>query len=363
MNSWIRKTLAVAAALVAGALTAHAQVSLRGFYTASINSSLTAVIAVHNNNSLDAYLFDSSQQQVGKAVAPIDASGNFSITGELGYSVTGTLAATGASAQITGQVSSPSWSGPVSFTAPRSAWFGVGGGGTSVISGRFIGKASSTTSSASTNLYILVDANMNLYLIHEKADGTFTGGLGTVVPNADNSGGTFTYTTVTGNAGSGTFTTDAFTMTGTLTNPSGSYTFTVFRDAAANRLGNISTRGFVGTGQNVLISGFIIDGGPKLVLIRALGPGLSQYGITSPLPDPEMTLYKGQKAIGTNTGWQNQSSSTLVSEIQSTQLSPPSTSDSAMLVQLEAGAYTVTLQGASGDTGTALIEVYEVLLD
>lgn len=363
MNSWKRFTLAFIAALTAGLGHASAQVSLRGIYTTTVNSTLTAVIAVHDNNSLAAYLFDTGQQVVGKAVTTIDSSGNFSISGEIGYGLSGTLTATGSAAQLTGSVTNPSWTAPVAYTAPRTVWFGVGGNGASVVCGRFTGKASSTTTTGSTNLTMIVDANFNLYLIHETSAGQFTGGIGLVVPNSDSTGGTFTYTSVTGNAGSGSFTTDAFTMAGTLTDPKGTFNFTVFRDAAANRLGNISTRGFVGTGQNILIGGFVVEGGPKLVLLRVLGPGLAQYGITAPVPDPSISLYHGQTSIASNTGWQNQSSSSVVTEIQDTHLAPPSTGDDAILIQLEPGAYTAEVTGASGDTGTALIEVYEVLLD
>jgi hypothetical protein len=166
-----------------------------------------------------------------------------------------------------------------------------------------------------------------------------------------------------GDVGSGTFTTNAYTMSGSFTYSSGSFDFVAFRDAAANRFGNISTRGLVGTGQNVLIGGFIIDGGPKLVLVRVLGPGLAQYSITAPIMDPTVTLYHGQTPLASNTGWQNQSSPAIVSEIQATHLSPPAAGDDAILIQLEAGAYTSIVEGATGDTGTALVEVYEVLLD
>ena len=355
---------ALAAFLAAGLGRASAQVSLRGIYTTSVNSSLTLVAAVHDNNSLDAYLFDSGQQEVGRGVATIDASGAFAITGEIGYGITGTLTATGASASLSGSVTNPSWTSPAAYTAPRTVWFGVNNsGGLSVINGRFTGKASSTTGPGSTNLTLIVDANDNLYLIHEASAGVFDGGIGTVVPNSALTGGTFTFTSMKGDVGSGTFTTNAYTMAGSLAFSGGSFTFVAFRDAAANRLGNISTRGFVGTGQNVLIGGFVISGGPKLVLVRVLGPGLAQYGITAPVMDPTVTLYHGQTALATNTGWQNQSSQTLVSEIEATHLSPPDAGDDALLIQLEEGAYTTIVEGAGGGTGTALIEVYEVLLD
>jgi hypothetical protein len=191
----------------------------------------------------------------------------------------------------------------------------------------------------------------------------FGGGIGTVTPNAGETGGTLQFTGVKGEAFSGVFTTNAFTMSGTFTDTNGTYDFEAFRDAAANRFGNLSTRGFVGTGQNVLIGGFVIAGGPKFVLIRVLGPGLANFGITAPLLDPSVSLYMGQTVIDSNTGWMNQSNPSIIPEIQATRLSPPSPGDDAILVQLEAGAYTTVVTGASGDTGTALVEVYEVLLD
>ncbi len=364
MKPWKRIALALFAFLAAGLGQAYAQVSLRGIYTTQVNSTLTAVIAVHNNNSLDAFLFDTGQQLVGRGASTIDASGDFSLTGVIGYGMTGTLSATGASASIAGSVSSPNWATPVPFTAPRTVWFGVNNSdGTSVIDGSFTGKASNEASPGSTNLTMIVDANNNLYLIHEVSPGVFGGGIGLVAPNAADNGGTFTFTSVKGDAGSGTFTTNAFTMSGAFTYSSGAFDFTVFRDAAANRLGNLSTRGFVGTGQNVLIGGFVITGGPKLVLIRVLGPGLAQFGITAPVMDPSVALYSGQKVVTTNTGWQNQPSPAIVAEIQGTHLAPPDAGDDAILVELEAGPYTTIVTGASGDTGTALVEVYEVLMD
>jgi hypothetical protein len=361
MKSLFKPALVLCAFLAAGLGHASAQVSLRGIYTTAISGSLTAVIAVRDNNSLDAYLFDTSQQAVGKGSTAIDSSGDFSLSGVIGYGVSGTLSATGASAVITGSVTNPSWASPVAFTAPRTVWFGANG--SDIISGRFTGRASNTSAPGSVDFTVIIDANNNLYAIREVSAGVYTGGIGTVTPNAGDTGGTFQYTSVTGNAGTGTFTTDAFTMSGTFTDSSATYTFVAFRDAAANRLGNLSTRGFVGTGQNVLIGGFVIEGGPKLVLIRVLGPGLANYGITAPLMDPSITLQHGQTVLETNTGWQNQSDPNAVAEIEATHLAPPSTGDDAILIQLEAGAYTMTVTGASGDTGTALVEVYEVLLD
>ncbi len=364
MNSWKKLAPVLSAALSVGLTHASAQVSLRGIYTTAVSSTLTAVIAVHDNNSLDAFLFDTGQMEVGRGATSIDSSGDFSLTGVLGYGMTGTLAATGSSASISGSVTNPGWTTPAAYTAPRSVWFGANnGGGISIINGRFSGIAANESAPGKANVTFIVDANDNLYLIHEFSPGVFGGGIGTVTPNAAIDGGTLQFTSVKGEAVSGTFTTNAFTMAGSFADSNGTYDFAAFRDAAANRFGNISTRGFVGTGQNVLIGGFIIAGGPKLVLIRVLGPGLANYGITGPVMDPSVSLHMGQAVVASDTGWMNQPSPGIVAEIQATHLSPPSPGDDAILIQLEAGAYTTVVTGASGDTGTALVEVYEVLLD
>src|SRR5438094_926394 len=73
-----------------------------------------------------------------------------------------------------------------------------------------------------------------------------------------------------------------------------------------SELGNISTRAFVQTGDNVVIGGFIVQGSqPKRVIIRAIGPALSQYGVLNTLPDPTLELHDGSGAlIASNDNWQ-----------------------------------------------------------
>src|SRR5207237_783174 len=74
----------------------------------------------------------------------------------------------------------------------------------------------------------------------------------------------------------------------------------------ASQLGNISTRSFVETGDNVMIGGFIIQGTqPKRVIVRAIGPELTQYGVPNALADPTLELHNGTGAlIATNDNWQ-----------------------------------------------------------
>lgn len=130
------------------------------------------------------------------------------------------------------------------------------------------------------------------------------------------------------------------------------------------KLLDISTRGFVGTGPNNLVAGFYIAGSTsKTVLIRASGPALAAdpFDIQGTLPDPMLQLYSGSTVIQSNKGWGgNAQIVAAASSAHAFTWSNAASADSALLATLSPGAYTAVISGASGDTGTALIEVYDV---
>jgi hypothetical protein len=129
--------------------------------------------------------------------------------------------------------------------------------------------------------------------------------------------------------------------------------------ATDSQLANISTRGLVQTGNNVMIGGIILGGGTgaNTVLVRAIGPSLSQFGIPNPLSDPTLGLYDGQgMLIRVNDDWrQNQQT-----EIQATGLQPTSNLESAVIEILPPGNYTAIVAGYQGATGVGLVEVYNL---
>ena len=128
--------------------------------------------------------------------------------------------------------------------------------------------------------------------------------------------------------------------------------------AAAAHLINISTRGQVQTGNNVMIGGFIIQGStPKKVLIRAGGPSLSAYGVPGVLADPKLDLYSGQAIIATNDNWTDTPSA---SAIQATGLAPANSLESAILATLQPGAYTAIVRGVGETSGVGIVEVFEI---
>jgi plastocyanin len=124
-------------------------------------------------------------------------------------------------------------------------------------------------------------------------------------------------------------------------------------------LTNVSTRGFVGTGQSVMIGGFITSGGngSTEVVVRGLGPTLAQFGVSGALADPVVTLVdENGTVVKTNDNWKN----TQQAAIQATGLAPPNDLESAMVVTITAGRYTAILSGQNGGTGIGLVEVYKL---
>ena len=121
--------------------------------------------------------------------------------------------------------------------------------------------------------------------------------------------------------------------------------------AVGPRVLNLSTRGTVSTGDNVLINGFIITGNdPKTVVLRALGPSLSDFGLSGVLADPVLTLHNSSgTVIASNDNWQTDLGSAFMAE---NGFAPTNPAESAALVQnLAPGAYTVVVTGTELDPG------------
>ena len=124
------------------------------------------------------------------------------------------------------------------------------------------------------------------------------------------------------------------------------------------RMANISTRAAVGTAQNAAIAGFIINGeSPKRVLVRALGPSLTPFGVTGALNDPMLDLRDGTgNQLATNDNWKDSQEQAIVD----TGLAPANDSESAIVATLTPGNYTAIMSGKDNTTGIGLVEVYEL---
>jgi inosine/xanthosine triphosphate pyrophosphatase family protein len=127
---------------------------------------------------------------------------------------------------------------------------------------------------------------------------------------------------------------------------------------------NISTRAFVNTGSSVEIGGFVVTGSqPAKVLVRAIGPTLSQFGVTGVLAQPSLSVVDSSgNAFASNTGWSTDANAaTVASEMAAVGAFPLPTgsADSVLLLTLTPGAYTAVVSGVNGTSGVALVEVYQ----
>jgi hypothetical protein len=134
-------------------------------------------------------------------------------------------------------------------------------------------------------------------------------------------------------------------------------------DLAANaRLANVSSRGFIGTGDNILISGFFA--GPQTaavtrVVLRAIGPSLSAFNVPQPMQDPTLELRnRDGDLVASNDDWET---SPQKAELESTGLQPSDSRESAIVMtNFEPGPYTAIVRGKNNTTGVGLVEIYDV---
>jgi hypothetical protein len=127
--------------------------------------------------------------------------------------------------------------------------------------------------------------------------------------------------------------------------------------AVPTKLGNISTRAFVGTADNIVIAGFMLgnNGGDDRVVVR----GVTPTGVANPLEDPTLELRDANGAlIASDNDWQDDP--VQASEISAVNLAPPNVLDAAIFATLPPGPYTALLAGRNGGTGVGLVEAYDL---
>src|SRR5256885_5718480 len=389
MKQWLVKSIQVCALVIALAVPSFAEESKRGFYEGNLAGGGRVIFFVQGNHALSTYVFNVAGHQAAFGGAAIADNGTFTLTLTPRGTITGTVAATSVTATLLGQT----------ITANRVGAFGEG----EHFGGRFSATATSSTGT-SFDVKFVVDAQKNIFMI-AKQGATVLGGFGTITvtptatptpspsatstnsggddgddDNCDNSGSgnscedederedhhldpedhgfsaTFTLTFVTGETVTGHLTITHGLLLGDFTLNGVVFHFRAPQESSENRLANISTRGFVNTGQGQLIGGFIIRGGPKMVLIRALGPSLAQFGVNPVLADPQLRVFQNSTLLRQNDNWQSAANA---SEVTATKLAPTNAKEAAILLRLEPGNYTTVVDGADNGTGIALVEVFE----
>lgn len=132
-------------------------------------------------------------------------------------------------------------------------------------------------------------------------------------------------------------------------------------DGAVATLGNISSRGFVDIGDNVMIAGIILGGGGgglSQVVLRGIGPSLTQFGVQDVLQDPMIDLHnENGDSIATNDNWMDDPN---MQQLSDAGLAPTDPNEAALYEILPAGAYTAILSGVNDTSGVGLVEAYEI---
>ncbi len=123
----------------------------------------------------------------------------------------------------------------------------------------------------------------------------------------------------------------------------------------------VSARTQVGSGDNVMIVGIVVDGDtPKQLLIRAVGPTLTNFGVNGVLADPQLSLFQGSTLLQQNDNWGGTSTLSTAFAQAGTFALDPNSKDAAILVTVQPGSYSAIVCGVNNTTGVALVEVYEM---
>jgi hypothetical protein len=320
----------------------HGDVSLRGVYGATTPSGGLIVFCIEKNTFVQINMLDVAGQLIGFAEGPL-SHGSFSLTLTTGQAIVGTANENGIAFTLAGQP----------FQASRFATFGTA----STIAGRYFGVAHGPT--GESQVMFIIDSNKHIIMI-QRTGSVLTGGFGTVTPPVSPTAPyTFTLDSFIGSTSAitGSFTITDGVFTGVFQTSAGTFTVNTFKNSLFHRMANISTRGLVGTGQGQLIGGFIITGGPKLVMIRAMGPSLAAAGVSPALANPALTLYAGSTQLAANDDWKTNAN---VADIIASGIAPANDLEAVLLIRLEPGVYTTVVNGTGDTTGIGLVEIYEI---
>lgn len=275
----------------------------------------------------------------------VDSGGGFGLTDSTGATlISGRFSDTGATGTFDG--------GRVSFISPLT----FGTSTTAAPSGLYNGNLTGRASSSVVGI-VGADGTLSLYVAEGTARDAGSGGV--------SASGAFAFNLASGARVSGTIQMANRFISGTISGGSLAGTFTgaassggTFSDGV---LRNVSTRGLVGTGERVLVAGFVVAGDqPKRMLLRAVGPSLASLGVTGVLANPNLQLYRGQSVINQNDDWGNNAEAQAAAAQVGALPLPAGSLDSALVVTLNPGIYTAVVSGVSAGTGVALVEVFDL---
>jgi hypothetical protein len=324
--------------LLVAATSAFGQSTIAGRFLGNITGYGDIYVESFSQVSANVYFFDLRNGILEYATVPL-LNGSGSATSALNFRVNLTISEASAAG---------SWGG-LPFTAPRQSV--IGPAGTSVFTGAIVQPASVTV--AQGKLTILPNNRVILTALSQGR--LIVGGTGTL------SNKVITLSMTSGTPAVFGFNPDGGVVAGTALLIGSTPVQFFLVEAQRPSLVNIATRGTVG-GGNQLNAGFVCVGGAKTFLVRAVGPTLAAFGVSGAQTDPKLTVYSGQTVIATNDNWGSATSAADVAAAAGQAGGFPlvnGSGDSALIIRLEPGAYTVLVDGA-GSPGDALVEVYEL---
>ncbi len=297
------------------------------------SASAGAFIAYSNFGSPRTYFMSGLSVDTTGAFTRVDAAGRPILTGS--------TSDTGVSGALDGRLT---------FIGPATI-----GGASPVPPGYYSGNLNGRMGSTLA-VIVAADGNVMAYV----ADGTFNdAGAGTI-----GAGGAFNLSTAGGGRIAGTIDPASGFVTGSLTGgPGGGFTAALASGVSISDgfLRNLSTRGQVGSGANILIAGFVVGGtSAKQVLVRAIGPSLTQFGVTGTLSDPNLQVFSGSTLVAANDNWRGEPALVAASAQAGGFPLAASSLDSALLLTLQPGSYTAQVSGIGAATGVALVELYDI---
>lgn len=346
-NSGATTTSATVTVMASLVTTANSDTVYSGTYAALGEFGNFTAVNLHGRSAtFIGYIPQGQTQSAAKtyyyANLPIDASNSFILRdASNNVLISGTFSDTG----VTGSVDN----GRITFVGPIITT----SSSTPVAAGYYSGSILGQYASVLTGI-VGPNGTITLYL----QSGTITdSGAGSV-----DSTGAFTINTRAGNKFTGKADPATGFLSGTLSGAaSGSFAASQpsGNTVSDGFLRNISTRGLAGSGNNVLIAGFVVTGDvPKQILVRAIGPSM-QGGLTGLLPDPQLQVFSGNTAVpgGANNDWTGLSST--FAQVGAFPLTPGS-KDAAVLLTLNPGVYSAQVSDFNGASGLALVELYDV---
>ena len=315
-----------------------------GTYISALDSELGVFTMVRRGSTTASFLArsDDGSQTYSYNNIPVDIAGNFRliqggrtvISGQFaGTSAVGTFKEGNALMVGSAQQASPTYTGP-----SGTAYGSMNGAGDSEV--------------------VVVSAPNGDVTVYLNEGGATDIGFGNY-----SSGGNFTVLTAGGRTVTGKLESASGFLTGRVSGM-GDFTGAVSSAASVSDgfLRNLSTRGSVGSGENVLIVGFVVNGrNAKQVLVRAVGPTLADNGVTGAIADPTLSVFNSAGTIvGTNDNWSNDAAVAAASSTVGAFPLPAASLDSALVSTLAPGAYTAQVTGVNGSTGVGLVEIYDI---